>query len=145
VIYLNSRYGVGRSNLNDVPLEVDITAVDIFDSISGEYLDILQVTLMDIASQTHVPELYKIFGRENFLKFLDIFGGSTISVPSRDVLEGCMRDINIYLVMRKSGVDHQATLARDLAVKYQMSPGQVRSIFVKMEQKLQRYQLPKKT
>jgi hypothetical protein len=111
----------------------------IFDTVSKEYLDLFQVTLLEVASTTHLPEIYSIFGQENFLKFLDIFSGTTIKVPSRQILDDCMRDVGIFLKLKKSGVEGQALLVRDLSVQHSLPPVKIRKIFVDMGERLKRY------
>lgn len=118
-------------------------SLSIFDSVSSEFLDMLQLVLMETAAQSHLPEIFKVFGKESVLKFIDIFSGTTITVPKREVIENCMRDVSILLQMRKVGADSQATLVRDLAVRYNMTAGQVRRVFVDMEERLKRYKFEK--
>ena len=111
----------------------------IFDTVSKEYLDLFQVTLLEVASTTHLPEIYSVFGQECFLKFLDIFSGTTIKVPSRQILDDCMRDVGIYLNLKRAGVDGQAMAVRDLAVQHSLATSKIRKIFVDMGERLKRY------
>jgi hypothetical protein len=113
----------------------------IIDKITGKEFDILKVVLLECCDKSHIPELYEIFGRENFLKFIDIFAGSTIKCPSREVLDKAVRDVTVYLLISKSGVGNRSSLVRDLAVQYGVTVGVIRQIYVEMQDRLNRYNL----
>lgn len=116
-------------------------SLQIFDTVSGREMDILRVSLLDCCSETHIPELYEIFGREAFLKFLDVFSGATIVCPPRETLNRCIRNVGIYLRVEKAPDGSKARLIRDLATKYKLSQGAVIKIFCEMEERLKRFKI----
>ena len=69
----------------------------------GRAVDVLLLVLMRDSSETLMPELFEIFGKDALVKFLDIFGGRTIQVPDRAYLVRAARDVDIYLEWRKDG------------------------------------------
>ncbi len=98
----------------------------IFDSSATKHIDALQVALVRASRDSILPELYDIFGKESLLKFLDIFAGTTVKVPTKKVLEDAIRDTYIYLSlekMKKSGKPKKGMtdVVRDLADRYSMS------------------------
>ena len=113
--------------------------IRIFDTVSHKDIDILQVALIECAGNTHIPELYEIFGKEAFLKFLDIFSGSTIVCPSRIVLEEAIRNVGIFLKLEEALEGSRNKLVKDLAIKYGITSGAVRKVYMDMEDSLRRY------
>ena len=116
-------------------------SLQIFDTISQRELDILKVALIDCCADTHMPELYEIFGKEAFLRFLDVFSGATIVCPPREVLHRCIRNVGIYLRIDGALDGSKSQLIRDLAAKYKLTQGVVMRIYVDMEARLKRYQI----
>lgn len=117
----------------------DETSVGIFDKISNQMIDILKIALIECAADTHIPELFEIFGRENFLKFLDIFSGCTIVCPHRAVIDKCIRDVTIYLKVERALEGTKTDAVKYLASQYSVSPGVIRQIHSEMVEKLKRY------
>lgn len=113
----------------------------VYDSVSGRFLDFMMVVLLESAGDTLIPQLYEIFGRESFLKFMDIFAGTTVKVPAIKPVEDAMRDVGIYLRLRDLPLGSRAEAVRDLAVQHSISRGDVRRSFIAMEEKFSRYQL----
>jgi hypothetical protein len=120
-------------------VNTDPGELKIFDQLTGRSLEILELVLVDVASKTHLPEIFSIFGKESFLKFLDVFAGATIHVPQRSVIENAIRDVQIYLILKKASEDSQASLVREMAERYSISTGTVRRKFVEMEERLKRF------
>ena len=65
-------------------------------------VDIFHVVLLNAAADTVLPELYEIFGRERMVKFLEIFAGVTIRIPSASIFSDAVRDVMIYQDLGKS-------------------------------------------
>ena len=116
-------------------------SLQIFDTVGLRDVDVLRVALIDCCTESHIPELYDIFGREAFLKFLDVFAGATIVCPSHETLSQCIRNVGIYLRVVREPDDTRPRLVRDLAVKYKITRSQVLRIFVEMEDRLKRYKI----
>ncbi len=84
-----------------------------------QYVDALTVLLLRQYEATHLPDLLSVFGPEKLTKFLTLFAGTTIQVPSTEVLYKLAREADIYTTMRKGG-----DVAR-LARRYDMSQAEV--------------------
>lgn len=97
----------------------------ILDKNLMEHMDTLYLVLVHTSRMTLLPELYEVFGKEAVVKFMDVFAGTTVQVPPRAVLENCVRDVDIYLTLKKSNVP--AVIA-DLALKYSISTDTVYNI-----------------
>jgi Mor family transcriptional regulator len=85
--------------------------VRILDPKLREHVDTFRVLLLQTCSQTIFPELLEVFGAEAVIKFMDIFGGTVIKVPSRSFLEQVTRDVDIYNMVKNS-------IERETAVDY---------------------------
>ena len=109
----------------------------IFDTGSAKHIDVLQVSLLRAGKHTLLPELYDIFGKDKLLKFLDIFAGTTIEVPSKKVLESAIRDTYIYLSLeniRKGGGNRKKSdVVKDLADRYSIESSEVLRIYADMK------------
>lgn len=73
----------------------------LLDSNLGEHLDVLKLVLMYRHSDSFLPEIYDVLGPEKFLKFLDIFAGATLTLPSFKDLSTAVRDVSIYLDVQR--------------------------------------------
>jgi hypothetical protein len=110
----------------------------IFDNSATKHIDALQVALVRASRDSILPELYDIFGKESLLKFLDIFAGTTVKVPTKKVLEDSIRDTFIYLSLekvKKSGKPKKVMtdVVRDLADRYSMSMEEVWATYRDMQ------------
>lgn len=65
------------------------------------FIDALYALLVTTDDTQFFPEMYEIFGRESVVKFLDIFAGQTIRVPSREVVEKNVKDAIIWVEVQK--------------------------------------------
>jgi len=100
------------------------------------YLDIVTVLLVDRADDTHLPELYDVFGREALSKFLELFAGMTIKVPTREEIEDSVRNVSIYLQLYRTTKGSKARVIYDIARHYGMVTDDVRRIYYRMEKRL---------
>lgn len=107
----------------------------IFDRGSLKHIDALQVALLRAGKDTLLPEIYDIFGKEKLLKFLDIFAGTTVQVPTKKVLEDAIRDTYIYLGIEnaKAKRKEKADVVRDLAKRYDIDNRDVHIIYEDMK------------
>jgi hypothetical protein len=115
--------------------------VNIFDKISRKDVDALMVALLECAEDSHIPELYDIFGKNHFLKFMDIFAGTTIKCPSPAELSNAIRNVGIYLKIREAPTAQKADLARDFSKKYKVPLGQITRVYAEMEDRMKRYNI----
>lgn len=109
-------------------------SITILDKNAAKYLDVLQVALLRIGKCTILPELYEIFGQDNLLKFLDIFSGVNVQIPSRSALEHAVRDTYIFMSIKRleNCSASRAEMIKTLARRYSISDDRVRSIFLEM-------------
>ena len=110
----------------------------IFDNSSIKHIDALQVSLLRAGKNTLLPELYDIFGKEKLLKFLDIFAGTTVKVPTKKVLEYAIRDTYIYLGMEKARTSghkkkRMPDVVKDLAARYDIDEFHIWKIYNDMK------------
>jgi hypothetical protein len=109
---------------------------DIFDPSAAKHIDALQMALTRTGRDTLLPELYEIFGKEATIKFLDIFAGTTVKVPSKQVIENAIRDTFIYLTLKKAKRSYNikpADVVNDLADRYSIERETVNLIYREME------------
>jgi Mor family transcriptional regulator len=85
----------------------------------AQYVDALMVLLVRQYEATHLPDLLSVFGPEKLAKFLTLFAGTTIQVPSTQILYKLARDADIYTTMKRGG--EVAALAR----RYDMTQSEV--------------------
>lgn len=109
---------------DDLPTEVRI-----LDTRLRKHMDLFRLVLLQSGQYTLFPEMLEVFGEEAVIKFLDIFGGITVRVPDRGVLERAVRDVDIYVTMSKCST---ADVAGDLARKYDIDEGYVRELYLKI-------------
>jgi len=115
----------------------------IFDPVSGQTLDLIKVALLEFGLESHLPELYDIFGEEALLKFLDIFGACTIRVPSRHEVGDVIRNVRIYVEMSRipSSTEGRKRVVKDLSTRYDLSAQRVYMIFDAMEKSFRKYRV----
>jgi len=114
------------------PLETDL-GVSIVDAVSGRFVAVLRVALDKACPRSPVLDLFDIFGKEAFLKFIDVFQGMTIEVPTRAKMEECMKHVGIYLTLKRTQASGRPRTVRQLASRYSIPAGEVRSIFVELD------------
>lgn len=90
-------------------------------------VDALEMLLLYCAKHTLLPELYSVFGSDSLLRFLDLFAGTTIKVPDRDVMERAVRDIDIYIQVKE--LSDKGAAKKALAKKYSIGGDRVESIY----------------
>lgn len=92
-------------------------------------IDMVTMVLLHYNRHSVLPEILEVFGTELTIKFLDIFGGTTVKVPSRDSLHSCVRDVNVYLRL-KAG----SATVEDLAHDYQLDKMDIKRIYLSSKQ-----------
>lgn len=100
--------------------------IQILDPQVRDHMDTFRVVFVRAAQYTILPELLEIFGQDDLLKFLDIFGGMTIRVPDRALLQQALRDTDIYHRISKRD---DPSMTETLAVRYSISTDLVRDIY----------------
>lgn len=97
-------------------------ALSIIDPEVRRHFPIFMALLFQRVQRTLLPEILDIFGQEAFLKFIDVFAGTTVTVPDRTVLTNLVRDADIYARLQEG----ESTEA--LADKYGITTEAVRWI-----------------
>lgn len=70
---------------------------------NSEYVEkFVELFLYYLDSNSLVIELCSLIGIENTIKVMEIFGGTTISIPSMKILRKAYRNIDIYLSLSKN-------------------------------------------
>ena len=103
--------------------------VSILDAHAARKIDALQVALLRISHTSVLPELYEVFGTETLLEFLDIFGGVTVEVPSREILENAIRDTFIFFQLDTCEDSEKSDVEKDLSDRYGITKLQVKHIY----------------
>ncbi len=79
---------------------------------------LLMLVLLNTDAYTFLPELLDLFGEDKLLKFLDVFSGTSIQVPSREKLGKSIRDVDIFC--RLEYAKHKPTY-KELSEEYEVS------------------------
>ena len=97
-----------------------VELVRLFDKDASQFVDVFIPVMLAWTRKTMISELYEVFGTEHFMRFLDLFAGTRIEVPSRDLILAALRDADIYARLAA----HKDTV-RGLATKYGVAEHQV--------------------
>lgn len=82
-------------------------------------------------------EFLEIFGKENTIKLIDVFSGTTLEIPSRRKLEALDRDIHIYEALCScTGRKQTRRTQKALAHKHNLTEKHIREIYKRLEQQL---------
>jgi len=90
----------------------------------------LEIALMMSHKYTLLPEIYSVFGRDGLLKFIDVFGGCTFTVPSQEDFMRTVMEVQIYLEMNNR--EKFDLKMKDIADRYGISVQSVLSIYKDM-------------
>lgn len=115
--------------------------VSVFDAVSGKFVDVLLSVLYRTCPSSHIIEVYDIFGKESFLKFLDLFSGTSVEVPEREKIEEGLRDVLLYMSLSRTPKAQRPKMVRKLAQETGLTAGEVRSRFVATEKSFSQLQL----
>jgi hypothetical protein len=99
-------------------MKVDM--VRLFDKDASGLIDVFIPVMVAWTRKSLIPELYEVFGPEQLMRFLDLFAGARVEVPSRDLILAALRDADIYVTRAA----HKDTV-RGLATKYGVAEHQV--------------------
>jgi len=99
--------------------------VGLLDSSLQEHIDLLKLMLLYNNEMSLLPELYEIFGKECLLKFLDLFSGTTVKVPSALEIQHSLRDVSIFLSLHKCPKDRRQNALHSLAQYHNVTESHV--------------------
>lgn len=101
-----------------------MNATDIVDELDLQ--EILTIALLDCAADSLLPEMIDCFSHEHVLRFLEIFGGCTITVPEPSVVINAGRNAAVW-----RRVEDGEEVA-DLSVEYDLEEDDVEKIHSRM-------------
>jgi hypothetical protein len=112
------------------------TGVSIAAELSERHLKALKVILLVCQELSVLPELLEIFGQDKLIKFLDIFCGQTVRVPSKHEIKMAIRDVDIWVTLTgKNDLAHMELLAE----RHTLTRQKVVEIFRRTGDKLRPY------
>lgn len=116
---------------------VRISDTNVYKNIR-DFKDVLAITIMIDQKYTFLPEIYEVFGKEKMLKFMSIFGGTTVQVPTEDDLVQTIRDVQLYIdvVNRKNGRPPFSQIAD----KYEMTKPFALQVFNRIRKKVEGFE-----
>jgi hypothetical protein len=98
----------------------------ILSGLSGRQVELFYVLLVSAGRYTFLPEIYDVFGKEQTVKFLELFAGVTIKIPDTNVLQRYAEDISIYYRIEKAATTEKKRLIVDqLGIDLDLDRGQV--------------------
>lgn len=90
----------------------------ILDADFGKYVSIVKLALLRNRKFSLLPEIYEIFGEEATIKFLDLFSGQTIKVPSARELEKIFREVTVYIRLNSASSEDFPKIVEELSAEY---------------------------
>lgn len=93
-------------------------------------IDPLEAVLYLNAKYTLLPELFEVFGHDNTMKFLELFGGKTLKVPPVLEMQKAFDYLGIWSSLRKS---NNPTTVKRLCKRYEMSYAEVREAYRRVQ------------
>jgi len=91
-------------------------------------IDYLYLALASLDDFGCVPYIYKVFGEELLIKFLDIFSGQTIEVPTADRLREVVRDVTIFRQLSSCTPESRKKKVVSLSEEYELDPRTITAI-----------------
>ena len=84
-----------------------------------------------------LADFKRVFGEESTRKFIEVFSGTTIDVPSRRTIDNLERDVVIYESLCVSTDARQSRkLGEHLANRFGLTRKKVREIYAQMQRRL---------
>jgi len=99
----------------------------LIDPAIPKYFDVFAAVLIYDYENTLLPDLIDVFGEEHLPKFLDIFAGTTFTVPTREQVSSVIRDVELYLTLKAGKMTNE-----DVARKYGMTSSAVWKVYSKV-------------
>ena len=104
-----------------------VELVRMLDKDASRLIDVFIPVMVGWTRKTLIPELYEVFGNQHLMLFLDLFAGTRIEVPSRDLILTALRDADIYSTL----TGHKDTV-RGLATKYGVEEHRVADAYARV-------------
>lgn len=106
-----------------------MTVESVFTNIHGREAEVFFVLLLTSGKYSFLPELYEIFGKDSTIKFLELFAGMTVEVPSVKRLSSLARDTKVYTRVKNANPSHRATVIKSLAREFSTDEKRIRLIY----------------
>ena len=90
-----------------------------------------RASLIVVGEHSLLPELCEIFGNDTVMRFVELFGGKTITIPDKELIDKVLAMVDIYTRIEKS-----STNASVVATKYGMDIDTVYAIHETLKTKL---------
>jgi hypothetical protein len=111
--------------------------IGLLDKRIGKHMDVFRLMLTLAGEKTVLPEILEVFGNDMTVKFLDIFAGVTIKVPSRDIITDAARDTDIYLTCKKAADPKE--VYELLADRYEVEAWWIKKHFAELDKALSKH------
>jgi len=79
--------------------------------------DIDELAMLYASYNSVLPELFVIFGEEEFYTFMEIFAGQTVHVPEKGTIVRSVKEVEIWKVLSKLSGEELAIKAKEIADK----------------------------
>ena len=97
--------------------------ISIIFKTNKKLIDVIELVLLYKFSDTLLPEIYGVIGKDKFIEFLSVFSGTTVKVPSFEELKNAIRDAIIYAEVKKG------SSTKYLAKEYGITEKEVEEIY----------------
>jgi hypothetical protein len=104
-----------------------VDTLRLFDRDVSRLIDVFIPVMLAWTRTTLITELYEVFGTQHLMRFFDLFAGTRVEVPSRDLILTAVRDADIYATLAA----HTDTV-RGLATKYGVEEHRVADAYARV-------------
>lgn len=112
------------------------------DNKTKRYVDTLYLLLIHNDEYSFLPELYEVFGKEHLIRFLQLFAGSTVKVPSESILTRNVRDVSIYIRLDQCKTGESRGLeTAELMTELGISDSEIAKIYRNMKSLVNQYNI----
>lgn len=112
--------------------------LSIYEESTKKYIDAIKAVLILQSNFDLLPEVYDIFGKEGTIKFLNIFAGRVIRIPTREEIDTAIRDVMLWVAVSKNG---SVDSIRALSAKYGVTKNEVVRIHGRVKDLMARYKV----
>jgi Mor family transcriptional regulator len=91
-----------------------------------EASDLFTLVLLEYDEFSHLPEINSLIGSTRLVQFLDLFGGQSIYIPTRDEVKEAATCVRVFQKIR------QGIPSADVAVTYDLDEDDVLAIYARL-------------
>jgi len=110
----------------------------IYEEYTHRYIDAVKAVLILQSNFDLLPEIYDIFGNDETIKFLHIFAGRVIRVPTKIELDTAIRDVMIWVAVGKNSTPDSI---RALSAKYGVTKNEIIRIHNRVKDLMEKYKV----